>query len=197
MSDDISIWLDRLVQGDPMAADVIWRCYWEKLVTIARQKLKTSRRRVADEEDVALSAFNSFCRGAADGRFPDLKDRLDLWKILVTITARKASAQHRREHAQKRGDRDVRGESVFGHAENESGDGIEDFVALEPSPEFAAMAVEQCAHLLAKLNESQRKIALLRLEGYRLSEIADQMDCVPATVRRQIHQIQMKWTEEE
>ena len=33
------------------------------------------RRRMSDEEDVVLSAFNSFYRGAAAGRFPRLEDR--------------------------------------------------------------------------------------------------------------------------
>jgi len=195
MCDDISVWLERIVEGDPTAADVLWQCYWEKLITVARQKLKSSRRRVADEEDVALSAFNSFCQGAAQGRFPDLNDRRDLWKILVTITARKASAQHRREHAAKRADHDLRGESVFGHAKQEPGGGIDRFVGLEPSPEFAVMAAEQCEQLLAKLDERQRQVALLRLEGYRLAEIAERLECVPATVRRQIHRIQAKWSE--
>jgi hypothetical protein len=58
--------------------------------------LRATSRRVADEEDVALSAFDSFCAGAERGRFPDLKDRDNLWALLVTITARKAAdlAQH-------------------------------------------------------------------------------------------------------
>ena len=50
----------------------------------------------ADEEDVALSAFDSFCRGAQRGRFPQLDDRDNLWRLLVVITSRKAVdlAQH-------------------------------------------------------------------------------------------------------
>ena len=52
MSDDITVWLDRLVQGDPSAAEGLWKTYWTSLVTVARQKLRDSRRRVADEEDV-------------------------------------------------------------------------------------------------------------------------------------------------
>ena len=46
-------------------------------------------RRAADEEDVALSAFDSFCRGAEQGRFPQLDGRDDLWHLLVVITVRK------------------------------------------------------------------------------------------------------------
>ena len=56
-----------------------------------------------DEEDAALSAFNSFCDGAARGKFPQLADRDDLWRLLVVITARKAMAQANRNARLKRG----------------------------------------------------------------------------------------------
>ena len=48
------------------------------------------RAATADEEDVALSAFDSFFRSAEQGRFPRLSDRDDLWQILVLVTTRKA-----------------------------------------------------------------------------------------------------------
>ena len=36
---------------------------------------------------MALSAFDSFCRGAEQGRFPDLNNRNDLWGMLVLAPA--------------------------------------------------------------------------------------------------------------
>ena len=66
---------------------------FDRLVHLARAHLKSSLRRVADEEDVAICAFNSFCRGAEQGRFPKLDDSTDLWRVLVTITERKAINQ--------------------------------------------------------------------------------------------------------
>ena len=44
----------------------LWGHYYLRLVRLARAKLRGTRRTAADEEDVALSAFNSFCdiRGA-------------------------------------------------------------------------------------------------------------------------------------
>ena len=44
------------------------------------QKLPAPVRQVADEEDVALSAFKSFCRGVEAGRFPS-------WLIEMTFGA--------------------------------------------------------------------------------------------------------------
>jgi hypothetical protein len=60
----------RLKAGGPAAAEPLGlRCY-HRLVGLARSKLYRRPRRAADEEDVALSAFHSFCRGAEQGRFP-------------------------------------------------------------------------------------------------------------------------------
>ncbi len=98
MSDDVTRWIRRLADGDELAAQRIWERYFEDLTRLARKRLAGLPRRAADEEDVALSAMNSFYRGALAGRFPQLSDREDLWKLLVTITARKATAQRRRHY---------------------------------------------------------------------------------------------------
>ena len=73
------------------------------LVGLARARLEGMRHAVADEEDAALSAFDSFCRRRRAGRFPRLDDRDDLWRLLVVITERKASDQAQRERRLKRG----------------------------------------------------------------------------------------------
>ena len=78
------------------------------LVGLARSKLGDVPRRAEDEEDVALAAFASFCKGIEAGRFSRLDDRDDLWQVLIVLTERKAVDQVRRERAQKRGAGDVR-----------------------------------------------------------------------------------------
>ena len=85
-----SHWIGLLQDGDPAAAQRLWERYFHRLVGLARVKLQGQPRRAADEEDVALSAFDSFCRRASDGCFPHLGDRDNLWHLLDTITARKA-----------------------------------------------------------------------------------------------------------
>src|SRR5438876_10303530 len=83
-------WLGQLRSGDPAAAQQLWQRYFQRLVQLARQRLHGSPRRIADEEDVALSAFDSFCRDVQHDRWPQLLDRDNLWRLLVVITARKA-----------------------------------------------------------------------------------------------------------
>src|SRR5207302_11435918 len=78
------------------------RCF-DSLVRLARDRLRGAPKAVADEEDAALAAFDSFIRGAARGRYPRLDDSDDLWRLLVVITERKALDQARHERRQKRG----------------------------------------------------------------------------------------------
>src|SRR5262245_36787462 len=54
----ITQWLGLLQAGEPAAAEKLWQCYFDRLVRLASRKLRASRRRAADEEDVVLSAFD-------------------------------------------------------------------------------------------------------------------------------------------
>ena len=107
------------------------------------RRLRGVNRAAADEEDAALSAFDSFCRGAASHRYPRLDDRDDLWRLLVVITERKASDQARRQGRLKRG-----GGRILGTSESADGDleggGVAGVAASEPTPEFAAMVADEC-----------------------------------------------------
>src|SRR3984893_4664796 len=87
----ITHWLRLLQAGDRSAAQPLWERYFQLLVVRARASLRGSPGRVADEEDVALGAFDSFCRAAEQGRFPNLNDRNDLWRLLVVLTAWKVA----------------------------------------------------------------------------------------------------------
>ncbi|HKM54774.1 MAG TPA: ECF-type sigma factor [Isosphaeraceae bacterium] len=101
----VTHWLGALKAGDLAAAQPLWERYFQRLVRLARQKLRAGHRSGADAdaEDAALSVFDSFCDGAARGRFPQLVDRDDLWRLLVTITTCKVADHARRHGRQKRG----------------------------------------------------------------------------------------------
>jgi DNA-directed RNA polymerase specialized sigma24 family protein len=203
MSEDdggsVTCWLGNLREGDLAAAQPLWERYFSRLVVVARGKLKRMRRSTAgeDEEDAALSAFNSFCGGAARGRFPQLADRGDLWRLLVVITARKAMAQAHREGRKKRGGGRVVDEAaLFGQGSDEGGSmaGLERIAGDGPSPEFAAMMAEECQRLLDTLDDdSLRQVALSRMEGYTNDEIADQLGCARRTIARRLDLIRKTW----
>jgi DNA-directed RNA polymerase specialized sigma24 family protein len=191
MADEGSVtwWWRRLQAGDPAAAQQLWERYFHRLVGLARVKLLGSSRRAADEEDAALSAFNSLCRGAEAGRFPQLADRDSLWRLLVTITVRKAAHQVRDAGRQKRGG----GASPVADAEA----ALAEALSREPSPEFAASMAEECQRLLDRLGDRDlQTVALRRVEGYSVEEIAGRLGCAPRAVKRKMALIRTIWEKE-
>ena len=128
-------------------------------------------------------------------KFGHLHNRGDLWKLLVTITARKATAKRRAYFSQKRGGGLIRGESIFMQTGEEQG-GIANILGTEPTPEFAVSVAEGCRELLDQLpDETLRQIALWTLEGYRTEEIAEKLGCVRRTVERKLERIREIWSE--
>jgi DNA-directed RNA polymerase specialized sigma24 family protein len=195
----VSHWIHLLKGGDPAAVQRLWEAYFPRLVGLARKKLREAPRRAADEEDVALSAFDSFCEGVARQRFPQLTDRDDLWHVLVTLTARKALQLVRHEQRQKRGGGAVRGESALqeGSEDASGASGLEQIIGNEPTPEFAAQVAEECQRLLALLDDADlRKVAVWKMEAYSNKEIAAKLGCVPRTVERKLGLIRTLWSQE-
>jgi DNA-directed RNA polymerase specialized sigma24 family protein len=184
----VTRWLGRLRAGDQAAAQPLWERYFQQLVALARARLRGAPRGAADEEDVALSAFDSFCRAAARGRFPQVDDRDELWRLLVVITARKAMHLLRDQARRKRGG----GTPPPGGGGDE--EDVEQLVGEEPTPEFAAQVAEECERLLALLGDGGlRSVALWKMEGYTAEEIAARLNCAPRTVERKLRLIRGLW----
>src|SRR5438034_6954758 len=149
----VTRWVVALKAGDKDAAQPLWERYHRQLVALARRKLDSSGRRAADEEDVVQSAFHSFFRGVARGRFPQLNDRDDFWRLLVVITARKALDQLAHEHAKRRGGGTLQGESRILPGGDSDAAAIEQVGGDEPTPEFAAQVAEEYQRLLDLLGD--------------------------------------------
>ena len=186
--DAVTEWIAGLKDGEATAAEKLWEAYFRRLVALARKKLQDAPRRAADEEDVALSAFKSFCLGAEQGRFPQLSDREGLWALLVAITAHKTADYLRHERRQKRGG--------GAQAEQRSAVHLDEIIGQEPTPEFAARIADQLQELLARLDDDLlRTIALGKMEGYTVEEIAARLGCVPRTVKRKLQRIRTLWSD--
>jgi DNA-directed RNA polymerase specialized sigma24 family protein len=193
-SDSVTQWLDRLQAGDQEVAQQLWRRFFQRMVALARARLQGRARAAADEEDVALSAFHSFCRGAEQGRFPRLSDRDDLWRLLLTLTERKAIGLLRREHRQKRGGGQVVGEAALACPDASSGGGLEQVAGREPTPELVALIAEEVARRLEALGDDElRAIAVGKMEGETTEEIAARLGCAPRTVERKLRLIRSLW----
>ena len=192
----ITQWISGIREGRSTAALQLWQRYVERLVRLARQKLRDVPRRAADEEDVVIDAFDSFCRCVRQGRFPRLADRDDLWQVLVMLTARKAADQRKYAQRQRRGLGRNRGESAFLGENGEPG-GIDRIVGSEPTPEFAELVSEEFRRLLDVLDdETLRTVAIAKMEGYTNEEIAQRLDVKPRTIERKLHLIRALWSDE-
>lgn len=199
MSGDGSItrWFADLQAGDREAVQELWQRFASRLIGLARARLRTAPCRAADEEDAVLSAFDSFCRGAEQGRYPQLNDRGDLWNLLVAITVRKVSDQVLHEKRQKRGGGAVLCEADLG-GQSDRARVLDDLIGSEPTPQLAAEMAEQFQRLLASLPDADlRSIALWKMEGYTNEEIALKLDCARSTVQRKLLLIQARWEQSE
>ena len=150
---------------------------------------------MADEEDVALSALDSFCRAAREGRFPDLADRDGLWRLLLQMTVHKAMNLARHERRQRRGE--GRAKSLDDDQVVSDQGIVANIVGREPTPEFAAMMADECRRLLEKLDDPQlRELAVAKMEGYNNEEIARRFECSLRTVERRLRLIRKEWKHE-
>ena len=173
-ADHVTEWIAQLKEGRRAAVGLLLERYFGRLVQLARARLH-GRPELADaDEDVALSAFKSLCLGAEGGRFPQLDDRDDLWRLLALLTVRKAIDLQRRQRA--------RGEV----AEVD----VEQLLSQEPPPELAAELAEEYRALLDRLGDPQlRAIALWKVEGHSNEEIARRLEYGLRSVERKLHRI--------
>jgi DNA-directed RNA polymerase specialized sigma24 family protein len=173
--------------GDHAAAQNLWEAYFRRLVGLARARLDGRPRGLDEPEDIALSAFDSFCRGVTKGKFPQLNDRHDLWQVLTMLTARKTINAIRREKAVKHG------AGAVGSFDTAL---IERVIGREPTASFAASVAEECRRLLEMLDsEELRTIALCKLEGYSNRQIAKIIGRSLPTVERKLKLIRKTWQE--
>ncbi|WP_222435870.1 ECF-type sigma factor [Rubripirellula tenax] len=183
-------WHSRLRAGDSVITSRLWELYFQRMVLLARKRLRDTRTAARDEEDVALSAFKSFCLGIRAGRIELDRDDVNLWPLLVTITINKAVDHVRHENRQKRG----------GTANEPAESLLENAIGPEPSPELVAAASESLESLLACLDRTNdpmlREIAIVSMEGNSATEIAIALKCSPRTVQRKLKTIRQLWQSE-
>jgi DNA-directed RNA polymerase specialized sigma24 family protein len=197
-SDSVSTWIEQLQTGEREAAHKLWGRYFSRMVALARARLRGRPRRMADEEDVALSAFDTFCRRAEEGRFPDLHDRDDLWRLLFTLTERKAVNLARHEGRLRRGGGGTVGEADLTGSDDSGRGGLDAFAGREPTPEFIAALTEEFEARLGSLGDDElRAIVLAKMEGLTTDEIVARTGWSPRTVARKLELIRILWSRED
>ncbi len=192
-SENTNHWIELIKQGDSVAAQQIWHHYFDRLVRSVRRNLRDQNRAVSDEEDIVISVFESFYRAAENGRFPDMSDRDDLWRLLLRMSARKIVDKQRHDLRQRRG-----GGAKVGSIERDGNeDEIIQVIGDEPTPEMQLIMEESLKRLIDLIGVGQlREIAVAKLEGYSNAEIAERLECSERTIERRLHLIREKCEQE-
>lgn len=192
MPDDARTWseiVERLKAGDEVAASQFYARYGPLLEKVAAAQLQSRVLRRVDPDEIAHSACRTFLRRVQVGGLVfDAGD--DLWRLLCTITVAKARKNARFHLARKRG---------IGR-EAPSADSAVDATAFEladraPTPAESAEFVDTFRHLLAQLDDEERRIVGLKLDQRSHAEIAAECGCSERTVRRIVKRIETRLLE--
>lgn len=192
-STNVSHWIYLVKSGDSAAATRIWQHYFDRLVRSVRARMCGQNRAVSDEEDIVLSVFDSFYTAAENGRFPNLSDRDDLWKLLLRMAARKVVDKRRHDLRQRRGGK------IRLHSLDQTGDdeNVIEAIGDEPSPEMVLMMQDSVEQLFSHLGVGQlRDLAVAKLEGYTNAELAQRIGCSERTIERRLNLIREKCQQE-
>jgi DNA-directed RNA polymerase specialized sigma24 family protein len=180
-------------EGVTRAQQELWDRYFHRVVALARKKLEGVRRATEDEEDVAVSVLKSLFLRIGTNRLPVLRDRNNLWPLLVKITACKVINLRNRNAAVKRGGRRLRDGSTPPHKKSGDTWQIDELIAQEPTPQFSAQVAEEYEQLVSALPDSLKLVAQRKVEAYTNAEIAAELGVVERTIERKLKLIRATW----
>ena len=187
LDESMSLVVRAVKLGEEEAVRQIWERYFPHLIRLAGQRLANERNGLADGEDVAISAMESFFRAARKGRFPDLKDKDGIWRLLATMTRRKVIDLVRKNRRQP-----TVGESAV-MGTNYDGGHFAWADAPDPTPQMVVALADEVQYLLDVLPEKYHPVALRKLECLTQEEIAKECGVHVATVERHLRIIRKRW----
>lgn len=191
--------LTRLAQevaaGNSEAESKLFERFFQIVLGLVDQKLGNLPRRVADQEDVALSVMRNMLCGIRDQQFKDLHNREDLWQIVWDLIS-KRSVDFKRSLTRHKHDfrREIHNCSLDDTGDSSAGD---EFVltTCDDEPDFVLQEVWQ--HLMAMLDDPElREIGIRKHDGMSSSEIARDLGSTTSRVDFKWKVIRMKWIDE-
>lgn len=193
----VTDWLRQLGKGDADAAARLWQHYQGALERLAKNRMGTAPHPVANEEDLAQSVFLALWSGAQTGKWNGVKDRSELWWVLLEITRRKALQYHAYQKVAKRSGTVVSLTPTTDMCGDSTIDLPEPADLRELLPDAAAILNEEHDRLMLLLRDDQlRTVAALKLQGYTQEEIAQQLHVNSRTILRKLKLIREQWSSE-
>jgi len=172
--------MGRLRAGEDAAARAVFEQYARRLVGLARKHLDTRLAAKVDPEDVVQSAYKSFFVRHREGLL-EVGSWDGLWGILTLITLRKCADRAAYYRAEKR---DYTREAAAGADPEDAPPLIDLALDREPSPQEALVLAETVEALFRDLDDDERAILELSLQGLSTTEISERLDRAERSVRR-------------
>ncbi len=189
LTDSISDWIGQVRDGNDSAAYHLWDRFFNRILATARRRCLIDV--IVDEEDIAISVFSSLCLGLRNGRYCELRDRNELWRLIVVMTVRKVTSKTEYSSRKKRD----RSRLLSAGASDDSGV-IENLVCSKPTPSLEAEMSDQIDGWFDRLEQDELKqIAASKLKGCTNEEIAVQIGRSLATVERKLKLIRRIWSD--
>ena len=182
--EDIDDLMARLRGCEDAAAGIVFNRYASRLIALARSRLQLAVQQKVDPEDVMQSVFRSFFRRSEAGEF-DVANWDNLWTILSLITVRKCANQGKFFTRERR---DVRREASPA-AGAEASRISWDHLSREPTPDEALVLTETVEQLMEELDDRDRHLVTLALQGFSVREISEQVGFAERTVRRVLQHV--------
>jgi len=185
---DVQDLVDGLRRGDERASEEFFKRYGASLEGLAGKHLSPGVRRRVGPESIAQSVCRTFLRRAQAGEF-DVEDGDALWRLLVSIALTKTREKIRYHFRQKRGLDREQGAPADTSALDAA---AHQAVDKTPLPDEQAAFAESFQALIEALDDEEREIVDLRLQGLSQVEIAEHKGCAERTVRRILVRVQDK-----
>lgn len=167
--------MDQVQSGSEDAAEVLYERYAGRLFGLARGQMSGTVRSLSDPEDIVQSAFRSLFRGVSEGTFQAPEGR-SIWNLLAVIAVNKVRRRSSRNRSVQAMTSVSSGDETSGPIDAQAG----------PSPEQMDTALRES---LEHLESSDQAIAMLRLQGYQVDEIAEQLGRSVRTIERALQRI--------
>jgi RNA polymerase sigma-70 factor (ECF subfamily) len=177
MTSSFAEFLARLQRGDDAAAQELFGRFAHQLIALALRNLHTGLRHKVDPEDVVQSAFKSFFFRYGEGKL-SVVNWNSLWGLLTVITVRKCAQRIAYYQAECR---DLAREASA--PPEQEGLAWLDPLGREPTPLEAVELTETLEQLFAVLDEEDRPVLELSLQGYTTREISERLGRAERTVR--------------
>ena len=154
-------------------------------------------RSVANESEIALSAFNSFVGQVREGKFPNIADQDDMWRLVKRFAIRKASDTRKNLWAQKRGG----GKVIVGQSDCTDDLGVEHGINVAADKQGGPSGPVEVADLINTMlerlpDDRHRDVILLKLQGASVATIAECLGTTTRTVQRLLKKIEDSWQAE-